>query len=260
MEARTLMYIMKFLRAFARKKVCLDALLGCALVLSLSTTLSRGQNLFSESFDGYTSFPNQIPSGDYVNPGIPQIAEGADEFWYGVRFQSGTGTIDSDLAVQKVGGAGNNTPVGRFEDDAGLVLRVDTTGYENVNLSFDWRTFLAETSDRFTVGYHVGDDLGFATSGPDRYRTLTSGSGSWNSGWTHLLSSSATNSFQSASFALPDNAGPVYVAFWMNNGEGDYGKVDNVLITGTLMIPEPATASLMALAGAALLVSRRRHQ
>jgi hypothetical protein len=218
-----------------------------AVGLAVAAVRSQGAGpLFSETFNGYTNFPSQIPSGDYVNPGLPVVSEGANAFWYGVRFQTGTGTIDSDLAVQKVGGSGDATPVGRFEDDAGLVLRIDTTGYENVNLAFDWRTFLAESSDRFTVGYHVGDDLGFDTSA-NRYRDLT---GTWPTSWTQLLSASASNAFSSENFALPSNAGPIYVAFWMNNGEGDYGKLDNVLITGTLSIPEPGSTALAALAGA----------
>ena len=236
-------------------RTLVGALLTVTLLIQLSTSASRGQGLlFSETFNGYTSFPSQIPSGDYVNTGLPQISEGANAFWYGARFQSGSGTIDSDLAVQKVGGSGNNTPVGRFEDDAGIVLRINTTGYENVNLTFDWRTFLAETTDRFTVGYHVGDNLGFDT-GANRYRDLT---GTWSTSWTQLLSASANNYFTTQSFALPDNVGPVYVAFWMNNGEGDYGKLDNVVITGTLLIPEPSTGSLMLLAGVVWLMGRRR--
>lgn len=230
--------------------------LACVVAFHMSTASSRGAELFHETFNGYTSFPSQIPSGDHVNTGIPLISEGADEFWYGVRFQNGGGTIDSDLAVQQFGGGTDLTPVGRFEDDAGIVLRVDTTGYMNVNLSFSWRTFLAETGDRFTVGYYLGDDLGFATSGPNRYLDL-SPSG-WNQ-WIGLMSASASDSFHSESFALPDNVGPIYVAFWMNNGEGDYGKVDNVLITADMIaIPEPATAALMVLTGAVLIVRRCR--
>lgn len=159
--------------------------------------------------------------------------------------------------MQQFGGGTDQTPVGRFADDAGIVLRVDTTGYTDVNLSFIWRTFLAETPDKFTVGYHVGDDLGFATTGANRYRDL-SPSG-WNQ-WTQLMSASVSDSFQNQSFALPGNVGPVYVAFWMNDGNGDYGKVDNVVISADMSpIPEPATTSLLILTSVALIVHRRRH-
>jgi hypothetical protein len=227
-----------------------------AVTLFASMNASRAQALFDETFDGYTSFPNQNPHADWVNPGIPEISEGADEFWYGVRFLApDDGTINQDLAVQEFGGSGNSTPVGRMEDNAGLVLRVDTTGYENVNLAFIWRTFLAESGDRLRVGYYVGDDLGFDT-GANRFLDLT---GAWSS-WTQLMSASASSSFQSESFALPDNAGPVYVAFWLKNGEGDFGKVDNVLITGTLLIPEPSVVSLLLGGGAAFLAARHRRR
>ena len=46
----------------------------------------------------------------------------------------------------------------------------------------------------------------------------------------------------------------------MNDGEGDYGKVDNIMISGTLLIPEPATGSLLILGGATTLLIRRRRR
>jgi hypothetical protein len=81
-----------------------------------------------------------------VNPGLPKISEGANEHWYGVRFQTGNGTIDQDLAVQKFGGGSNSSHTGRAEDDAGLMLHISTLNMDSVSLSFDWRTFLAETA------------------------------------------------------------------------------------------------------------------
>lgn len=215
--------------------------------------------LFNENFDGYTSFPNQIPIGDRVNRGIPNISEGASEFWYAARFEAPHGrggTIDSDLAVQKFGGfSPYNNPVARFEDDAGLVLRIDTTGYLNVNLSFIWRTFLAERSDRFVVGYHIGDDLGFDTSA-NRILNLQTGTGCWGEGWVQLMRESSCNSFQNESFLLPGNAGPVFVAFWLDGGEGDYGKLDNVAITAT-PVPEPTVLTLVLFTLTAGVVGRK---
>ena len=220
--------------------------------------------LFSEDFNGYTSFPNQNPSGDYVNLGIPQISEGADEFWYAARFQgtgSSSNSIDSDLFVQKYGDSFdghsgvNNTPVARFEDDAGILLAIDTTGYTSITLSFDWRTFNASGGDRVVVGYYVGN-LGF-DAGANRYLSLSTGSGAW-SNWNQLMSGSPRSSFKHEVFNLPlaSDAGNVYVAFWLNNGEGENGKLDNVVVKGTL-IPEPTTAALTVLAATSLLMRRR---
>lgn len=45
------------------------------------------------------------------------------------------------------------------------------------------------------------------------------------------------------------------MAFWLDDGEGDNGKLDNVHIQGTL-VPEPATA-LLLLASLACLAIRR---
>ncbi len=72
----------------------------------------------------------------------------------------------------------NETHVGRIPHDVDMIVRIDNVGYENVNLPFLWRTFQAESPYRFTVGYHIGDNLGFATSGPNRFINLSTGPGS----------------------------------------------------------------------------------
>jgi hypothetical protein len=235
----------------------LAALTAAALLAALP---AAADTIFWEDFDGYTSFPSQVPSGDYVNPGIPEIVEGADEFWYGGRFEVfDNGTIDQDLGVQKCGDfvgrncqlsyPGNNTPVGRFEDEAGLLFRIDA-GYTAVTLEFDWRTFSTGTGDRVVVGYHVGDDLGFDT-GANRYRDfITDDFGGdnaaaeawWAAEWTEIVRGNS-GSFQHVVESLPDDE-VIWVAFWLDNGEGDYGKIDNVHVQGTL-IPEPGTALLL---------------
>ena len=243
----------------------------CSLASLLPLQVSAQVTLFNETFNGYTSFPDQVPSNDYVNKGIPEITEGASELWFGARFQNGDGTINSDLFVQKFGDyagynppsnpAGNATPVARFEDDAGIILRIDTTGYTDITLDFDWRTFQTESGDKVTVGYYVGE-IGFDT-GANRFMDLTSSGPNsayqWSS-WTQLMRQGDTGyPFEHETFALSTaaNASVVYVAFWLDDGEGDYGKLDNVSITGTpLLIPEP-TAMSLGLLGLALLVARR---
>jgi PEP-CTERM motif len=236
-------------------------LAGGILALHLSSANCSAVVLFNETFEGYTSFPVEDPPGyvpeDMVNPGIPEISEGASEFWYGVRFQA-PGAIESNLVVQEFGGGINQTHVARFAHDSGIVLRIDTTGYYNVNLSFMWRMFEASTPDRFTAGYHVGDDLGFTTSGPNRYLNLTSGPNSWANGWTQLLSGNAGNSWSTRNSTLPSDAGPVYVAFWLNDGHDDYGKLDNILITATpIIVPEPSTLVLGVIGVCAFAIRRK---
>ena len=211
--------------------------------------------LFSETFEGYSSFPSQIPSGDFVNEGLPNQSEGSDEYWYGGRFQSGTGTIDQDLFVQKIGGGSNNSHVGRFEDDAGIFFHISTLGYSDATLDFDWRTFQAETPDKFTAGYYTGS-LSFSGD----YYDFNVNAPHWSS-WTQLLSGNASDSWHHASYALPGGVADLWVAFWLNDGEGDYGKIDNVLVMGTQSVPEPSSLLIAAIGGVAccgVVVRRRR--
>lgn len=219
-----------------------------AVVIAAPGVASAAVTLFSETFDGYTYFPSQIPSGDYVNQGLPKqtptSTEGSDEYWYGGRFQSGGGTIDSDLFVQKVGGGTNSTPVGRFEDDAGLLFHISTVGYDVATLSFDWRTFLAETTDKFIVGYYAGN-INFTSD----YYDFNTTAPNW-SAWTQLLAASGSNAWNDESYNLPVGQSSLWVAFWINDGEGDYGKVDNVLVMGTPVIPEPSSIVLAVIGGA----------
>ena len=133
--------------------------LGLALPFALAATSDRAEaiTIFDETFDGYTQFPDEVPDNDEVNLGAPLISEGANENWFAARFGAPETRFDCDLAVQEHGGSGNNTPVGRFEDQAGLLFAIDTTGLTDVLLSFDWRTFAAPAGDQSVVGYFVGE-------------------------------------------------------------------------------------------------------
>lgn len=227
-------------------------------------TPAGADTLFWEDFDGYTSFPAQDPIGDHVNPGVPRQSEGADEVWYGARFQGPDsncfpmGSIDCDLAVQQFGNLTTNpTPVGRFEDDAGILFSIDTSGYQDVTLDFDWRTFSATSGDMLVVGYFVGE-IPAALFATNMTADLRSTAYDWTN-WVELERQNAHNTFSHETWALPDDAGTVWVAFWIDDGEGDYGKVDNVHVSATL-IPEPATALLLGLALAALSAGRRSRR
>lgn len=244
---------------------------------ALSWTASApAATLFSENFEGYTSFPNQIPSGDQVNAGIPMLSEGASEAWYGARFETpdSTASINSDLAIQRYGGGSNMTHTGRFEDDAGLLFKLNTTGYDNITLSFNWRTFLADTSDRLVVGYHVGaisqfgacngnGELGCFADLRTALPWYTSQTGTTPTGnWTQLLRATSSNTWTNQSYTLSpaaNNQSEVWVAFWLDNGEGDYGKIDNVMVTAT-PVPVPAAMWLFGsgLAGFGVFARRRR--
>lgn len=250
-----------------------------ALALGCVGGPAFGVTLFHETFDGYTAFPAQQPVGDAVNPGLAKVAEGASETWYGVRFEQtgcfsnctpkeGTASsIDGDLFVQRYGdsfngqGPGNQTPVGRFEDDAGLILQISTVGFTDALLSFDWRTFATDRADEVVVGYFASDTpIAFTSHGGSGYldaRSTGPNPGlSWGH-WTELMRDGQQASFASESFALPDDVAYLYVAFWLDDGEGDYGKLDNVRITANA-VPEPSALALLALAAAVRAARLRR--
>ena len=226
--------------------------------------------IFFEDFEGYTSFPAQIPAGDPVNPGLPLISEGAKETWYGGRFYNTTSqsssniavNINEDLAVQKVGGGSNNTKTGRMEDGAGLLFNISTVGLSNIALDFDWRTFSAGSTDRLKAGYYVGN-INFGTSMFHEFRNNTGTNGPTWDQWTQFLSDGPSNTWKHVTQSLPAGAPSLWVAFWFYKGEGDYAKVDNIKVTGwrepaggQTPIPLPA-AAWMGLAGLGMLVGRR---
>lgn len=254
-----------------------------SLLLTGFSTTGFAATVFSENFEGYTQFPDQIPLFDPGNKGIPKISEGASEKWYAARFEdptSKTDPIDSDLYVQRFGGGSNLTHTGRFEDDAGLLFKLDTTNLTGLTLSFDWRTFLASTNDRFVAGYRIGaiNDFGTCTGNGEPgcyadlrtslpwYTTQTSTTPTGN--WTQLLRASASNSWNSQSYTLPtavEGQSQVWFAFWLDNGEGDYGKLDNVKVTATVglppaAVPVPAAVWLLSsgLMGLAAVARRRK--
>ena len=147
--------------------------------------------------------------------------------------------------------------MGRFEDEAGLLLRVDTTNYQDITLEVDWRTFLAGLGDQVVVGYYLGDIPELLFNG-DKTADLTGTAYDW-ANWVEIDRMAAHDSFSHELWDdLPDDAGIVWVAFWMSDGEGDYGKIDNVLVSGTY-IPEPSTALLLT-SGLILLGFRRRRR
>jgi hypothetical protein len=219
--------------------------------------------IFDETFDGYTEFPDEVPDNDEVNLGVPLISEGASENWFAARFGAPETDFDCDLAVQEHGGSGNNTPVGRFEDQAGLLFAIDTTGLSDVVLSFDWRTFAAPAGDQSVAGFFVGNlplgnqpglagaDHGDCSDGdcadlPTLDPAL----------FTELLRVDVHSNFTHHEFALPSNAGVVWVAFWHDGGENDYTKLDNVRVTA---VPEPASALLLLTGMAGLAAFGRKR-
>lgn len=239
-------------------------------------------------------FPDEHPNNDPVNFGTPLIAEGADNDWFAARFETPDSPLTSntsedtylDVGVQKIPGGGRPSPdpVGRVGDDAGLLFKVDTSNMTEAFLMFDWRNFSTNSGDKAVVGYTTLDldpffsnfndgslsvSSGVATPGggndnpiADFLNDPNAGNGSqsdaenwWANNWTELLRK-RKESWQTETFTIPTGETELWIAFWIDNGDGDFLKIDNVKVFGTV-IPEPASAALLTL-GSLILITRRR--
>jgi hypothetical protein len=224
---------------------------------------SRADVIFEETFDGYTEFPD--PGG--VNDGVPDIPEGADEFWYAGRFGSFSGTtLLHDLAVAAPGG-GNATPAGRVEDNAGIILRIPP-GYRDLTLHFDWRTSSVDPTDRLVGGYFTGNL--YLDQGANRERdffNLDFGGDEaaitqwWQTEWVEFLRGQS-GSWQTHPVVLLPAGQELWIAFWLDDGEGDFGLLDGVRVEGTpiptdIPLAVPALFALALGALGALAAARR---
>jgi hypothetical protein len=215
---------------------------------AFSSAPASAITLFDETFDNASGFPS---GSDPRKFGLPAPPDADEAGWNSARFEGlFFGTPSADVGIQEYGGGGNPTPVGFAEDDAGLYFEISTIGLTDVVLEFDWRTFSASGGDRLRVGYLV--DSSPALDPGNGSADFRSGSQAW-SNWTQLLEGK-NDIFQHESFSLPSGEANIIVAFWLDNGEGDFGKFDNVIVTA---VPEPSTALLIAV-GMGLMARRRR--
>lgn len=214
--------------------------------------------LFEENFNSYADTAA-------FDAGITNGTSG----WHGGQFQAGVRPTLSNIGVVSGGplvfGSGK---VGWFADDAGILVELNTVGFDQVFLSFQWRTVNTNYGDAFKAGYYNGDidgDFGannvaplYALHGPfwfnNSWTTIASGLVGGNGNWV-------TN------YILPGGVEHLWLAFWFNDarlsGGWDcaYGVVDNITVTGNgNPIPEPATLLLFGsgMLGALGVSSRKR--
>lgn len=249
-------------------------------LLALLLSPAHAVTIFQEDWNSYTGFPatsNDL-GGHRTNYGVPTIAEGADNDWLAGRIEFGDAAVGPAAVAGDVGvlavasGSPFDTPAGRIDDDAGLVAQIDLTNFTGVTLAFDWRTFNTGTTDRLVVAYYIGSDLGSPGSAYDWFNDPAFGNADMTgadpqgqanpwylSNWTEVFRDTSPGSFmQEPSIDLSGaNGQQIYLAFWLDNGDHDLGKIDNIVVSGNV-IPEPCSLVLL-LTGACLLARQRRR-
>lgn len=260
-----------------------------SLVFMLSAPVASAATiLLQEDFEGITGFGG---GGDPQLFGVPTTngssdANGttigdADNDWYAARFeQPNGGAIWQDVGAQQFGGGSNPSIVGLVEDDAGLLIRIDTTGFTDVTIDFDWRTFSAGSSDKFVFGYYIGDLMaavpGSQFDASSRSFNLQNtahdpangADGVWNwnpqnagnaGDWIELMRATASNTWSPETFSLTGAGnGEVWIAFWLDNGENDFAKFDNIVVSASV-VPLPGAVWLFG-STLGLLVTLRRKK
>ena len=247
----------------------------CAPLMFISISAEASIEIFREDFNGYTgtfSGPSNDLGGHRTKFGIPTQAAGADsDLWLAARFEYGGGSIIDDVGVLEFasGGAYRN-PAGRVDDDAGLVIKLDLTDYTDIELAFDWRTYNTESNDRFVVAYYrEGDSLGEPHNAYDWFSDPSFGNGDMSASdpqgqanpwyvtnWTEVHRDTSPTSFQQESGIDIVGGAVTYIAFWLDNGNHDLAKFDNVVVTGVEnppggggVVPEPTTFLVWSLLG-----------
>ncbi len=262
----------------------LAAIVMVFFCLMAVTALSANANtIFWEGFNGYASNPGFPGSSNDLGGhrtiyGVPTQAGGADSnLWMAARFEAfDSDPLTSDVGVLRYGsgssGGTYGNPAGRVDDDAGLVIRLDLTNYQLAQLAFDWRTFNTESTDRFVVAYYVGDGLGTPNNAYDWFNDPTKGASDMTAtdpngqantwyvnNWTEVHRGTSPNSFQQESGILLPVGDVIYLAFWLDNGDHDLAKVDNIHIEGVL-VPEPSSMLIAGIGVALYAVVGYRHR
>jgi hypothetical protein len=195
--------------------------LALSLVMGMASLAGAVTIGYTENFQSYTNLDDLW--ADRGNP-----------IYYGRIGGSNGPSPYYDMFLSQFGGNKYVT----FEDDTGMFLQIDTTGYENVSLSFNWATGSTTLGDYAQVGYYVGDISNLFNDGYAN-NDITGGFTEINLG--------TGVPWQSYSLALAADTASIWVFLGLNDGNGDFAKFDNLSLTGEEMRPVPVPAAVWLL-------------
>ncbi len=230
--------------------------LSALLLLLISVEQAGAVTLFEDDFDSYQG------SIDFRNG----ITSGTSD-WYAGQFQPNIRPTLANVGVMGsaglVFGSGN---VAWFLDDAGILINVNTVGYDEALLSFQWRTIGASVGESFYAGYYAGNlDQDF---GPNNVAPFywSHGNQWFTNQWNIIDRGTALWGGRSVmNYALPGNVESLWLAFWFDNNyiggwDCDYAVLDNVSVRAgrDQPVPEPATLALLSFGLVGAAVRQRR--
>ncbi|MFH8086875.1 MAG: hypothetical protein QW609_03585, partial [Candidatus Aenigmatarchaeota archaeon] len=163
-------------------------------------TESQTVTLFSDDFEGYNYTSGQQLYSEMNGRGW-YIYDYTHPYPYDDIYLDGTST-DRYVVIQ---------------DNSYIRVSINTTGYENITLTYTRRTMYAEGYDRLRIGWRIG------SFGP----------------WIPL-ENVLNNTWDTKTWKLigAENKSLIQIRFFMDDGNGDLGLVDDVIVTGETKAPE----------------------
>ena len=171
-----------------------------ALILSVLvlTSASATDVLFADNFEEYV-----------YNQGLDLYAEMEAQGWYIYDYTHPYN--DDDITIQ------TSNPIDAeyvsIRDDSYIRTSIDTSGYENIELSYYRRVFGLGGGDSLEIEWRIGD------------------SGTWET-LESVLHDQNTWQYKSWLLSGAEDESEIQIRFRLDNGNDDYGHVDSVLVSG----------------------------
>jgi hypothetical protein len=219
-------------------------LVGVVFLLALGSVANASLMAvwdFGPNKDNYTL----VPQYEYAE-GIPVMTAGGGD--YDTDGGNGIDFIDAAGNSHAAGQALHWNDVSKSSDNAYIIIAIDTTGWQDMAIRWDYM------SDNTGKKGPVSFDMDYKVGSGDWINIVNNYAITRDDAWHQLsydLSSlTAINNQSSVQFRVSD--------FDHGDSSGDYWQ-DNVQLTGTA-VPEPFSAVLLALGGAALLRKRPKQE